>query len=94
MSLIFTDYGALKCPSCKSEFLHQITTEVFERDEDAIQGLHVTVTRQSVITDANIQGSPSGRRQGLTIEFKCEACEHKPSLSIYQHKGSTFFDFK
>jgi hypothetical protein len=33
----------LHCPNCNGFYLHQGKTEVFERSEDAKEGLHVTV---------------------------------------------------
>lgn len=79
----------LLCPACRGNNLHQIRTEVFEREDDAESGYHTIVTRTGTEVDDNMGGNPSVRRQGLTITFECENCPAKPSLEVYQHKGLT-----
>lgn len=87
-------YGAeLVCPSCGFNFLHHDKVEVFERNEDAPNGVHVTIEESKATVDTSLQGNPSSRRHGLKIYFWCEGCEAKPVLSISQHKGNTYVDF-
>ena len=83
----------LECPSCGSDYLHQKQTDIYERREDEESGLHVRVEGKQATTDANMEGNPSGRRNGLTIQFWCEGCRANPVMSIYQHKGNTYVDF-
>lgn len=82
----------LECPSCGSDYLHQRKTDIYERGEDENSGLHVRVEGKQSTTDGNLEGNPSGRRNGITIQFWCEGCGAKPVMSIYQHKGQTFVD--
>ena len=87
---------SLKCPSCGNDNLHQIKTEVFERCEDVIKEAevkHITITRREVTTDADFSRCPSPRRHGLLIDFNCEHCPYISTLAIYQHKGSTYFEW-
>ncbi len=93
----FGNYGEgsgaeLLCPKCDLNFLHHDKVEVFECGEDAKQGVHVTVTDGSAITDTSLEGNPSLRRHGLNVHFWCESCSAKSVLSISQHKGVTLVD--
>lgn len=85
--------GELKCPSCGFNYLHHDKVEIFERGEDAENGLHVTVVDGEVQTNTTLEGNPSSRRHGLLVHFWCEGCKAKPVLSISQHKGNTWVDF-
>lgn len=89
------DCSLLRCPVCGEGYLHQTTTDIFERDEDETEGLHTTVTREGVHIDSDMRGNPSSRRHSLVIHFYCETCvEDVPiSLAIYQHKGSTYLSW-
>lgn len=90
-----TTYGEtlLLCPHCNGDYLHQVTTNVFERAEDADDGLHVAITGERAVITRDLVGNPSGRRHGLTIKFYCEECGKHPSLAILQHKGQTFVEW-
>lgn len=91
----FEVYGAeLICPSCNFNYLHHEKVEVFECGEDATYGVHVTVADAKAICDTSLEGNPSARRHGLKIYFSCEGCKAKPVLSLSQHKGNTYVDFK
>ena len=83
--------GVVVCPSCGCDYLHHETVEVFDRQEDAPDGLHVVVDSRSysVRTDANLDGNPSSRRHGLRIELWCEGCHEVCWLVLEQHKGNT-----
>jgi len=88
-------YGAeLACPSCGFNYLHHDKVEVFECEEDAAQGIHVTIADAKATFDTSLEGNPSARRHGLKIYFWCEGCKAKPVLSIIQHKGNTYVDFE
>ena len=90
-----TAFGrTLLCPSCGGNYLHHDKVEVFERDDDAETGLHVTIENGKASTDNDLKDNPSSRRHGLKIHCWCEHCEAKPVLSIIQHKGNTWINFK
>jgi len=84
----------LLCPSCGGIFLHHERVEVFERAEDQNQGIHVSIEEGKVAIDTGLMGNPSARRHGLNIYFSCEGCSAKLILTVAQHKGNTFVDFK
>lgn len=86
--------GELICPNCGSLYLHHEKIEVFERAEDASEGLHVSVDGMSIAVDTKLLGNPSMRRHGLKIHFRCEGCKHLPVLSLEQHKGCTYMLLK
>ena len=97
MKLAFGDYKndiglPLECPNCGSSYMHQKKAEIFQRNEDDRNGLHVSVD-DKVTTDTNIADNPSPRRQGLTLHLSCEGCPTVSKLSIYQHHGSTYMKF-
>lgn len=84
--------GALHCPHCKGDYLHHHLVEVFERQQDAPEGLRVSIEHDVVLTDTCMDGNPSARRNGLIIHFECENCEARSKLEIVQHKGQTFVE--
>ena len=96
--------GDLECPECTSTNMHHLSVELFNRKEDDLQGDHITVVvpeshgwgwdndlevaPQSSI-DNDLTRNPSGRRTGIIINFHCEDCGTRPSMTIAQHKGNT-----
>jgi len=84
----------LECPYCGFDCLHQVGVEVFERNEDEEKGVHSWTRGTGVSVDTDISRNPSSRRQGVLIHFWCEGCDRVSSLSISQHKGNTFFNYK
>lgn len=88
------DDTTMCCPSCGLQYLHHERVEVFEREEDEVDGLHVTVKADSVSVDRLLTGNPSNRRNGIKIHFRCETCTATPILSISQHKGATYMTFE
>lgn len=84
--------GVLRCQHCGFDHLCHKKVEVFERTEDA-GGLHVTVNGD-VLIDTNMNGNPSSRRHGLSVHFECESCDGETTLSISQHKGTTYLDVR
>lgn len=87
------DPPELLCPVCGFNYLHHFKIEIFDRAEDATSGLHVTVEKSAVTVDSNLQGNPSGRRDGLSVRFWCEGCHNISMLTIGQHKGNTEVSF-
>jgi hypothetical protein len=80
----------LKCPRCGHDYIHQVWTDVWEREEDAADGIHCCVTRDSVSVDKDaVHENPSERRQATEIMFQCEQCARYSPLAILQHKGHT-----
>ena len=52
-----------------------------------------TITTASV--DPKATNDPSSQGHGaLLVEFSCEGCENKPTLAMFQHKGTTFLGWK
>lgn len=86
--------GELLCPQCGNEYLHHEKIEAFQRLEDAVSGLHVSIEGEELVVDKNLGGNPSMRRHGLKIQFRCESCSHKPVMKIDQHKGNTYITFE
>lgn len=92
--------GCVYCPSCHNAFVHHFQIDVYERDQDAQEGLHIQVlgvdtlpARQpSFTTDNSLEGNPSYRRQGITIHFRCERCHSSFVMKLMQHKGCTLLD--
>lgn len=87
----FSDYHlALICPACGMECTHHDIVEVFEREDDAREGRHTTITRAQVETDDLMGGNPSVRRQAVRIGLWCEGCLNRLALDVIQHKGTTY----
>jgi hypothetical protein len=84
----------LLCPTCGGDYLHQVKTQVFEREEDSDEGQHITVERTTFSFNGDIRDNPSPRRQGITIEFTCEMCDSITYLHVYQHKGQTIISLE
>lgn len=107
--VIINKYNMLCCPKCGENYLHQKKVEIFNRDEDEKDGLHLCVVGKNAVMDNNpdnMKDNPSSRRQGITIDFYCELCSdnddyenevsHEPilfTLAIYQHKGVTMMEW-
>lgn len=84
--------GVILCQGCGEDCLHHERIEVFEREQDAIHGLHATIEGQSLKTDDNLSGNPSIRRHGLSIFCSCELCDAVTRIDISQHKGKTYIE--
>lgn len=95
-----TDNGALLCPHCEGNNLHQYKVEVYD-------GLHLTVHgkdhkagkgKPSHQVDTDMSGNPGYernipfRQQGLRVLFWCEGCEEQTTLTIFHHEGCTFVE--
>ncbi len=94
------DERRLLCPMCGDGFTHHDRVDVFERTEDADEGLHVVVDgcdrrdvpergHANVSISSCLDGNPSCRRQGISVGLYCESCGGKFVLEIAQHKGET-----
>ena len=94
------DYdNALACPKCGGQNLHHGCVMVFDRDEDDDTELVTTVDHgYTVVKNYNAATSynPSARRHGLRIAMECESCGplEDYALTVYQHKGCTFIEWK
>ena len=75
-----------------TNYMHHDRVEVFERSEDAQNGLHFSVSGSKATVDTSLDGNPSMRRDGISITFWCEGCHGISSLSFAQHKGVTLVD--
>jgi hypothetical protein len=85
--------NVLRCPSCGGENLHHGSVSVFSRlKEDAeVRLAHVNTAGGVTVQTVASATSPSPRRDGLAIRFRCEHCPDAVFiLEIYQHKGSTY----
>ena len=89
----FREEHLLSCPNCGSGYLHSEKVEVFNRAEDAKQGVHVVVDGDKTMIDDNLEGNPSLRRHGIKINFWCELCDSYPVMQISQYKGNTLVCF-
>lgn len=92
-SLVKGDSQTLICPHCGVFYLHHGKIEVYDRDEDDLVSLKVTIgsplkTATCAIVDS--LENPSKRRDGMRIHFWCEGCDKQPTLAIVQHKGITY----
>jgi hypothetical protein len=84
----------LICPKCGCNNLHHRMVDVYFRPEDAEHGIHTHVGYGGAKTDMDVSGNPSARRSGLFITFECEQCEGDKMLDIYQHKGTTYLEWR
>jgi|SRR6516165_11221631 len=93
----FTHDDELMCPACHGTNLHHNRVIVFSRVEDEAQILRTEVYsgRGAVLVkrDEGID-NPSNRRDGIAIGFYCEDCPATPELTIKQHKGVTFIQWR
>lgn len=101
--MISFEDGELVCPHCGGTHLHHDAVEVYFRQEDAAEGVAVTVNGWAhhnpvgnadvVGLNANQEGNPSPRRDGLVVHLWCEECGKHPLLHLVQHKGATLVDW-
>jgi hypothetical protein len=86
--------GHLLCPRCGGYLVHHDQIDVYDRDEDADDGLHVKVVfaecnDSDLTVDKDLSLNPSSRRDGMSIKFHCERCPEPFWLHVSQHKGYT-----
>jgi len=104
MPIAVDNWGILLCPICNFEYTHHSRIEIFDRgliDDYVKEGLHVVVDecgksdndkvhgKKTVVVNDDVSDNPSGRRNGLRINFWCENGEHHSQLVIAQQKGCT-----
>jgi hypothetical protein len=84
----------LQCPCCRAPNLHSTYVVTYDRVEDG-------ETTETHIEDGKVtQGpsdarrNPSARRHGVAVGFWCEQCPNEPELTIAQHKGATFLEWR
>ena len=82
-------FDELLCPHCENNYLHHIAIDIFDREEDSEQGLHIQQSPGKFSVDTKLNGNPSSRRDGLLVKFVCESCHKESNLFIAQHKGNT-----
>lgn len=106
----FNLYSYIKCPDCGGDNLHQVSVESFDplvHDNGGNVGHYCRVEhpdngfseirsepKWNLFVGTDVSKNPSGRRQGVTISFRCEACPSRTALDIYQSKGTTYWEFK
>lgn len=100
------DGNILKCPCGKdngSDYLHHSSvTSYFRHGDDSKRGVAAKCGIQDedgvdskpyCMVTASMEGNPSSRRDGISIDFWCEHCNRKPVLNIIQHKGCTIIEW-
>jgi len=89
MNYITCTDGTLRCPICGFGYTHHGVVNVYNREtEDSEIGIHACVNGTSCNIDYSMIGNPSRRRDGISIQMRCEnGC--KFVLHIIQHKGET-----
>lgn len=88
-------HDELLCPHCGGEYLHHGKVHVHNRDREDGDTTKITVSGlKSKRRTTGGGGNPSGRRDGVVIDFWCEHCTAKPQLCIAQHKGLTYIGWR
>jgi len=90
-------YQGLECPACGNANLHHGEVTVYMRGEDNPETTEVRTngeTGETIVSTTRGKGNPSSRRDGITIQFTCEHCNVEPMLTIAQHKGATFIEWR
>lgn len=86
--------NTMLCPNCGSNYLHHMCVEVFDREEDDMNGVYTCVSNHKIESKRGpLKGNPSRRRDGIKINFVCEDCDAEPILTIAQHKGQTLVEW-
>lgn len=92
---MMSNQNTILCPECGNDVdMHITGVKVFMRDEDKPVGNYASVSTDHMESSSGTPlppGSPSVRREGLTMEFFCNCCGACPVLKVAQHKGKTFF---
>jgi hypothetical protein len=87
----YGDDASMCCPYCGHNYLHHKNVIVYNRDhEDSNHGLVVHSMDGSITIDDDLNGNPSGRRNGVLIYLECENCGNTYKLALYKHKGVTY----
>jgi hypothetical protein len=83
------ELGDLKCSICLGENTHHHQVRVYNRKEDALDGMRAVIDWDTVSVDGLLLENPSARRHGVSVLFSCEGCQALSELTISQHKGAT-----
>ena len=86
----------LLCPHCNGSYLHHYTIVSYHREQEdeknitliEVQGGNVTLHNDDAVKN------PSDRRDGAGIRFWCEQGCPEMELTIAQHKGSTYVQWR
>lgn len=85
----------LCCPRCDSAWMHHKIVEVWSRPVEDGPVIHTTVIPDGhTYIDSSDLKNPSGRRDGMVIQFWCEECNGYYELAIFQHKGATHVEWR
>jgi len=87
--------GTLMCPKCEGNNLHHGAVKIYERREDQ-PTTEITIKNETktIEIENDSQNNPSKRRNAVGIYFECEECGPVGELTISQHKGSTFVEWR
>jgi hypothetical protein len=100
MNIEFGSCGELLCPECGRHCLHHDRVTVYDRHdghEDAPTTIITKVEGGTVtqsIRPSDKAGNPSSRRDGVALRFWCEMCPAIAELTIEQHKGSSYLNWR
>lgn len=96
-TVCFKEDGSICCPQCGESFdMHPISIESWFRKEDSCEGNYSACSHKFAYGDhygSLPPGNPSGRRDGIQIVFQC-LCGVISRLFIFQHKGTTYFQWR
>jgi len=93
--MLVNNQNILLCPYCGKEFLRHTAVHDFSRFlEDLYAGLHTVCSETRTTIDTDLSGTPSPRKDGISIYFECEICGVTSILDIYQHKGHTYIQLR
>lgn len=97
MKSIKMDGGTLLCPECGGSYLHQdkVTTRIRDAEDGPGEKVELGPHLQAKFTHLEAGSAEFlGRRDDLTVEFRCETCSTKSLLVIRQHKGETLLYYE
>ena len=85
---------SLRCPVCGEDYdVHPVSVRAYFREDSARVGNFAQVSHEQVVASSGTDlppGNPSGRRDGIVLEFKCWNCDNVLELTIAQHKGPSY----
>jgi hypothetical protein len=93
------DNTILVCPACGGEHLHHDLVSVYHRGSGVpmcradVGGLAFGVST-AVTLNVPERENPSVSRGGVAIRFWCEGCHTYSDLTIAQHEGSSFVEWR
>lgn len=90
------DEQVLLCPKCGGDYLHHDQVKTFCREEDEETVVFNIDFKPPKVTKeiGNLSKNPSSRRDAVAIHFYCELCSYLGELTIAQHKGRTFLQWR